>query len=139
MEKTYFLYNGIKYYVGTIIEVREDHRELFNYWSVVKFVKCDDAGMYYFSSLHDIWTLYTLSAGQLQLCIDKVLKAQLDIPVQDNRMEPQYIDGIVEAWTWYLLAMFGAPFVKGIGNVIIIWVFASIVFFTWRNNKINRK
>ena len=139
MEKNYFMYGGVKYYTGTIIQVREDHRELFRYRSMVEFVKCDDIGMYCFSLLEGVWPLYKLSEEQLHACIEQVLHAKRDIPGQSTKMEPKYIDGIVEAWTWYLLAMLAAPFVKGIGNVIVIWIFSSIVFFTWRNNKINRK
>ena len=137
MNKDYFVYHGTKYYADTIVEVHENKREFFHYWSVVKFVRCDEAGLYCFSSLYDIWTLYKLSAAQIPAYISKILTPELSPPITDTKMDPKYIDGIVEAWTWYLLAMVAAPFIKD--YTIVVWIFASVVFFTWRNNKINRK
>lgn len=54
----------------------------------------------------------------------------------DDLKAPKYINGIVEAWAWYIFVVILALFFRTPWN-IITWCIVSITFFTWRNNKMN--
>ena len=140
MKKNYFTYNGVRYYPGTIVELKEERKKDFGFCSYMKFSRYDDdSNKYCFTSLHDIWKQYFVFEDQIQICVNSILKTNLMPESTNEKIEPKYIDGIVEAWTWYIIIMFFALFIKGIGNTILIWVLTSIIFFNWRYNKINGK
>lgn len=138
--KDYFVYNGVRYYVGTVIELKEECRKDFKCSSYLKFIKYDDdSNKCCFGYMDDIWHGHWVSKDRLPMYIQSIHKAEL-IPENTNKtMEPKYIDGIVEAWTWYIIVMIFALLIKGASSTIILWIIASTIFFTWRYNKINGK
>lgn len=138
MDKDYFVFNNKRYYVGTIIEIKQNKKSMFGFYSIVKFVQHDSANnMYYFTSLDDIWKKYKISEEQLADCIEDISSSVTMQQTTNKTLDPRYIDGIVDAWIWYILIIFFAFFFNGIENKIIAWIVASIVFFNWRNEKIN--
>jgi hypothetical protein len=93
--------------------------------------------LYCFVSLHDIWKQYKISSQQILLYVDYIAKGVLVAENSNKTLDVKYVDGIVEAFTWYIIIMLCAIFIKGIFNVICVWVVASIIFLNWLRNKIN--
>lgn len=136
MNKNYFIFNNKQYFPETLIQIKTECRKDFGFYSILKFIRYNnDNNLYYFSSLFDKWHYYKLTYQELLDCIDKVQAEGL--PIQTSKLNPAYVDGIVEAWVWYILIMIFAVFVKGIGETLIVWIVATIIFFQWRYKKIN--
>ena len=136
-EFTPFIFKDLPYYAGTIVEVDQKWKQNFRFNTVLKFIgynKNEDT--YCFITLHDNWTIYRLSNAQVSLYINRILKEVVYKPDNNNDMDPKYIDGIVSAWTWYIIIMLFAFFVYGIVNKICIWIVATFIFFNWRHKKI---
>ena len=136
--KNYFEYKGRKYYKGTIVQIYEKDRINFGFYNMLRFTGCDnDNSICYFSSLYDLWHQYSIPDNQLETCIE-IIAVPCGLEIQENqdiKVDPKYIDGIVSAWIWYILAMIFGLFLKGPINTIGTWVLASIVFFGWRRKK----
>ena len=131
-----FIFNGKLYYIGTVVKVKEGFEQYFKFNSMLQFTGyIIDEKAYCFSSLQDKWEVYRLSSRQVSEYIDKVLQANV-VEYNDNKENIQHIEGIVSAWIWYILIMFFALFFKGVGNVIMTWLFATFIFFSWRHRKI---
>jgi hypothetical protein len=140
MNKNYFHFNGNQYYTGTVVAIKEEAKQHVGFCSMLKFVDYNiENDLCNFVSLYDTWHSYTLTDEQLKLYIEYVAKAYVATTryEQTHKVEPKYIDGIVSAWIWYILIMIFALFLKGIENVIGLWSLASIVFWSWRCNKMN--
>ena len=131
-----FIFNGKKYYTGTIIETNEDLRQFINSSSKLQYIgyKAEEKA-YYFSSVYDIWKIYKVPKEQLSNYINNILY-EGEIKNANYIIEPKYIEGIVSAWIWYILIMFFAFFFKRIIYVIITWCLATFIFFNWRSKKI---
>lgn len=56
--------------------------------------------------------------------------------VVEELRDPKHIDGIVEAWAWYIFIMLFAIIFVFPWNIVTWWV-ATVVFFTWRNRKMH--
>ena len=140
-EQYYFDFNDVRYGCGTIVKIYNEKTEQFNYCSnmIFKGYNYNNDKLYHFGSLYDKWDNYCMTQSELQVYIEQIKNANYLIEPQDNfkRIHPSNLDGIVAAWTWYILVMVFAIFVKGTGNIIIIWVIASYIFWTWRNKKMN--
>jgi hypothetical protein len=138
MDNAFFVFNNKRHYIGTIVSVKQHKKNMFGYNSTVRFVQYNrNNNLYYFASLYDIFDRHGIPEYQLQDCIENVLTSCDMNNNTSNKLDPKYIDGIVNAWCWYILIMFFAFFLEGIGNQIITWTFSSFVFFNWRNKKIN--
>lgn len=139
MIKNYFMFKGRRYYIGTLIKINENQKENFNYYSIVEFIQYDDNNnLYCFNSPYEPLRMFKITDEQISIYIKEIINGVIDNPANNNKTEPKYIDGMFNAWIWYILVMFFALFIKGIYNTIILWITASIIFFRWRNNKINR-
>ena len=131
-----FIFNGKKYYTGTIIETNEDLRQFINSNLKLQYIGYKTKEKtYYFSSVYDIWKIYKVPKEQLSRYIKNVLY-EGEIKNVNYMIEPKYIEGIVSAWIWYILIMFFAFFFNKITYVIITWCLATFIFFNWRSKKI---
>jgi hypothetical protein len=130
-----FVFNGKYYYAGTIVEIYSEYVQQFKFNSILKFVGYNiSENAYYFSSLYNVWDIYKLSYEEISIYIHQVLQEN---QIQyDNHVNENYIDGIVSAWIWYILAILFSLCLQGIGNVICALVFATVIFYHWRNKKI---
>lgn len=63
-------------------------------------------------------------------------QAVTNVVIAEELRNPKYIDGIVEAWAWYIFIILLAIIFIFPWN-LISWVIASIVFFSWRNKKMH--
>lgn len=131
-----FIFNDRPYYVGTIVSINEAWKHKVGFNSILKFVWYNsDEDAYCFTTLQDNWNIYKLSNEQILMYVESILNDN-KMEVKNQDINPQYIDGIVSAWIWYILIMLFAVFLQGVTNVILVWVIATIIFFNWRQNKI---
>lgn len=133
------LFQNKLYAQGTVVKIYEKYKEKFKFNSYIVFVKYDSQNkLYCFTSLHNSWDTFHIPQDQLYVYIECIFA-----PCFTNKLEtcskakPQYIEGIVSAWIWYILIMVFALFLAGVENVIMVWILASVVFFNWRRRKIN--
>lgn len=131
-----FIFNNKFYYPGTIVKIKKEWEQYFQFNTVLQFTGyIIDERAYCFSTLQDRWRIYKLSSEQVSEYIEDVLKESLK--ECDNKIvNTEYIDGIVSAWIWYILIMLFALFFKGAENVIMTWCLATFIFFSWRHKKI---
>lgn len=131
-----FIFNGNIYYPGTIVKIKEECRQFVGFSSMLKFTGyIVDERVYCFSSLYDTWNVYKMSSKQISEYI-KSISSKGEARHNEKKVNPEYIEGIVSAWIWYILAMFFFMFAKELGNVITGWCFATFIFFRWRHKKI---
>ena len=133
----YFKFKGNLYSEGTIVKIYSDKQKKFGFNCCLKFYKFDrEQNKYKFNSLYSCWDTYELSKEELGIYIESIERAYLPIASgKKTKVEPKYIDGIVTAWTWYILILFGSLFIKGIIVKILIQIIATYIFTTWRSKK----
>lgn len=135
MDNTYFIYNQIKYHNGTIVEIYDQYTHYFKFNRILKFTGYNAKdNLYYFTSMHDTWAIYAMTAQQILLYIKEIL--EYPVVMQENKINPNYIENIMTAWIWYILIFILSLCAKGIGNVILGCVASTIIFFSWRHKKI---
>ena len=128
-----FIFNGQTYYVGTIVQVKEEWKQNFKFSSILKFTGYNiDEHVYCFTTLQDIWTIYKLSEEQIQLYISHILQYG-ENKIESNEIDPKYIDNIVSAWIWYIFLM-GITLI--FNGSLAYWTVISIIFFMHRNKKL---
>lgn len=136
----YFCFKNNKYGKGTVVQVREECKEKFKFYSHLVFEEYDNKNkLYCFKSLYDKWDSFEIPRSQIAEYIEQIAKPQYNIAQNDspNKVNPNYIEGIVSAWIWYILIMIFGLFLKGPILTITVWTIASIMFFSWRHKKIN--
>ena len=134
-----FVFNGMFYYVGSIVKIKEEWQKNFKFNTTLQFSGyIEDERIYVFSPIQDRWTMYKLSIEQISQYIERVLNSNTEYnnSINNKMVAPQYIDGIVSAWIWYILIMLFAFFFQGVENKIMAWSIATFIFFNWRNSKI---
>ena len=140
--KKYFLYKGKQYFVGTIIKIHPEMRDKFNFYAMLRFIKYDSISqLCYFTSLYDSWKSYIIPEKQLNKYIEAIVHSGdlVDDTMYCQNNNPNYIEGIVDAWIWYIISMLFSCMLNGFHNVICAWILASIIFFSWRRKKIKRR
>ena len=134
-----FLYKGKVYESGAIVKIKEGKEDQFDFCSVLVFDRYDVESKYcVFHCIYDGWRVYNIHVLDLEIVIDSVVPAYSSTKKKSRyKVEEKYIEGIVSAWIWYILAMLLGVVAKGIDNQILVWTAASFVFFTWRRQKLN--
>lgn len=136
----YFSFKGHNYGVGTVVKVCQKHQDKFDFYSYVIFDKCNfENETYRFRSRCSVWDRYDIPKDKLEEYIEQITQpCEIDNQVCFSpKVEEDYIEGIASAWIWYILIMIGAIFLKGIGNMLGVWIIASVIFFSWRSKKKN--
>lgn len=134
----YFYFNGHVYESGTIVQLREECRQNFHYHSYLIFDTYDSKTQTYnFHSLYNCWDKCQIPARQFNHVIKSVTPSNSFNNQSSYKIEEKYVNGIVSAWIWYILIMLLGLFLKGPDNVILTWVAASVIFFTWRYRQMN--
>lgn len=132
-----FFLNGKYHYIGTVVNIKEMQKQYFGFHSILRFVEYNEFdNFYYFSSLYNEWEIYKLSKEQINMCFENVVEEGA-VELDDGKIKPEYIDGIVSAWIWYILIILFALCLKNIGQVVMTLLFSTIIFFHWRHKKIN--
>ena len=135
--KKYFKFKGNSYYEGTIVKIYDDKQKEIEFNRYLKFYKFDhEQNKYKFHSIWSCWESYAFSIEELESYIESIETACThDMLEKKSKVEPKYIDGIATAWTWYILIMLGALFIKGIIGKILTQIIATWIFTTWRAKK----
>lgn len=136
MKEKYFIYNGKKYYSGTNIII---------WWtctftkSVMRanaaFIEHDLSNGQYVVEIYGKQYFYSEDHFYKVLCsvIDNSKVNVSKTPKPHTFTDELNIDGLLIAWIWYI-------FIMAVGVIfydrIAIWIFASVVFFNYRNNKL---
>ena len=135
----WFYFKGLLYRGAPIVQVKDEYRKDFKFNTYLVFEGYDEKNkICHFHYLHNVWEKYVIPVDKLDIVILNVTpdcnygKKQSPIKVEEK-----YIENIVSAWIWYLLAMFLAVFLKDLSDVILAWTTASFIFFRWRHIKMN--
>lgn len=132
----YFFFKDQQYAKGTIIKIYENHKKDFKFTTRLCFDGFDtETQLYHFHKLNNCWERFTLTKEQLEKYIECILvPSELNIN-SEQKVNYDYVEGIVSAWIWYILIMFFCLFLKDIWNVILGWATVSFMFFNWRHKK----
>lgn len=134
----YFIYNGKVYNSGTIVVIRWCNsmtRSVLN--TKAKFICCNPGSKEYILEVYGERYTYTEDSFYKVLCYIEDTNHYMNNTqhkVENRTLTDELnIDGLFFAWIWYILIMLIAVvFHARIG----IWIFASIVFFNYRSNKL---
>ena len=131
MPVEYFLrYKGKCYDVGTMLRFKQNSRvyagtiQRFTHngmWLLV-----NTGNEYYLSRI------YSLDNVILDIVIPVYYEEPT--PIYINNKEPPSDDDMFVGWVWYIVIMVGALIFK---ECLMIWVFATIVFFLWKKGFLN--
>lgn len=134
-----FYFKGSNYGRGTVVQIYEKKKGEFKFYSYLIFEECDNNNLCRFRSPYNNWEHFNISTNQLQEYIEAITEPHAVIVNAGSypQVNQEYVEGIVDAWIWYILVMFLGLFLKGIVNVLGVWILASIVFFSWRHKKMN--
>lgn len=132
-----FEYNGNVYYSGTVIKTQKTKfcQNMIGFSEYLVFEGIDINHNCRFRPLHNIKT-YTIPKEDLNKYI-----ALIEKPITIDNInfapvvETKHIDGIIPAYTWYILIMFGSIFLSGILSKILVMGISSAVFWSWKSKK----
>lgn len=129
----YFTYKGIMYPRGTIFTIMNMNNEI-----EASFLRAIDGGresMYcYKCQGKELWSYEHLFYSYIYRVTDKV-DPEVKPPKVIVRKDSQ-IDGLVLGWMWYIFLMVISTIFK---DNIGLWIFESIVFWSWRAKKIKEE
>lgn len=142
MIENYFIYNGIKYYSGTIIKIKRfgNAKEAV----FLGYNKNINQYMVRFDTNNTVFYRSDAFNKDIVEITNRSNKSFIDwAQREDERLHPKLtasrevsIDGMMLAWIWYVLIMLVAVIFN---DRIEIWTFASIVFFSYRNKKLKER
>ena len=142
MIENYFIYNGIKYYSGTIIKIKR----FGNAKEAVFLGYNKNINQYMVRFDADSTVFYRSDAFNKDIVeiTNQSNKSFIDwVQREDERLHPKLtarkemsIDGMLLAWIWYIVIMLVAVIFN---DRIGIWIFASMVFFSYRNKKLKER
>lgn len=131
MWRDYFEINGEKYYTGTVFIVKYNGRP-----TEASFVYYDTERFKYVFKINDITFHYPDSwFWDMFIEVTDKKNTYVHLPIVKRKREFD-IDGMSVGWTWYITLMLISLIFK---DAIGLWVFISIVFFSWRSEKINKE
>lgn len=132
MKQNYFEYNGKKYYTGTVFITRDnmwieteasficydtDHEEyIFN----IRGCRYRDRGEVF-------WKRF--------IAVTDKVNNNVRMPVTKT-MKDMQIEGLFIGWVWYVFLMLVSTIFN---DAIGLWIFISVVFFSWRAKKIKEE
>lgn len=132
----YFKFKGDIYCSDTVVKIYDNKKEKFGFSTYLNFVEfIETENKYYFCNLHNCWKEYSMTEEELELCIESIATAYGPTLPGETNDESYDVDGIVPAWTWFILALVASLFVQGILNKILIQIVAISVFTIWRESK----
>lgn len=138
----YMKFNGEYYDVGTIAKIKGPYGPVLARFVGWKYgdVGCFDPVDNNWIGLYDTYN----QAGVMVYCIEII------VPVKPKLQQTEYRSGIYRtqdrdkppscdvdiAWIWYIIVMAVAVIFN---DRVLIWIFASALFFLWKNGFLNNK
>lgn len=127
----YFIVNGKKYYTGTVFITKDIVKEVeaaFIYYDI-------DKSKYVYKIGNCTMHAHTKIFWNNFVSVTDKKDNKVHAPVIRKRNEFD-IDGLFLGWVWYIfLMLISIIFNDAIG----LWIFFSIVFFSWRHKKIKEE
>lgn len=150
MKQNYFIYYGKSYGSGTTIVVKYyDHiakityetEAIFLYYDpklnayAFKFKNKDYINIYPGKAFYDI--IVSVLENKIDSNYINYIQSCPEISAKKWTLKKELsIDSLLIAWVWYLFIMAIGTIFKG--NVLI-WIFASLIFFSYRNTKLKER
>ena len=143
--RDYFVYDGKKYNTGTVIYIKEsnlyagyDIEEevvFLGYYDIQnKYVIMSKDGLCFISEENFYKKLICVTEKMNKNYINWAYKYNEKYVNEFKTFKDELnVDGMFVAWMWYIIVMVFALFMN---DRIIAWIFASIVFFNYRKNKL---
>lgn len=127
----YFVWNGVKYYTGTVIIINDMGKQV-----EAPFVCFDKTYNYYVYKVGD--GQHMMRPAQFEKAIVKVTDkrdAKVHMPVVKTLKDSE-IDGLFLGWVWYIFLMAVSTIFK---YNFLWWALISFGFFTMRADKIKKE
>ena len=128
MYLNYFVYNGQKYYTGTVVKLRSGKAGSF----ICRIAERD-------------WSVFKVDGYRMIIpgdCMQSTIVSITDqvnknvhMPVQKTFKDSD-IDGLSLGWVWYIFLMLISILFK---DCIKLWIVISVLFFGWRALKIKEE
>ena len=127
----YFVWNGVKYYTGTVIVVKDMGRQ-----TEATFVCYDKTYNYY---------IYKIKDGRAMRRPDQFEKSLIEVTNKRNdkvrmpavkTLKDSQIEGLFLGWVWYIFLMAVSTIFK---CNFLWWTLISFGFFTMRADKIKKE
>ena len=131
MKQNYFLVNGIKHYTGTVFIANQNGKQ-----SNATFIFYDTEYRKFVYRIKDC--NYVVGEDEFRkrfITITEKKDCTTTTPIQ-KQMKDFEIEGLFVGWMWYIFLMVISTILQ---DAIYFWILISIVFFSWRANKIKRE
>lgn len=131
MMRNYFEVNGEKYYTGTVFIVKNMGKQVeatficYNTERSLYVYKIDRCRYY----MHNDMFVHNF------VCVTDKRNMDARMPVTKTRKDMD-IDGLFIGWVWYIFLMALATIFK---ENIGLWILISVIFFSWRSEKIKKE
>lgn len=130
----YFIVDGNKYYTGTVFKVKYMGKIVDAVFVCTYFA----SHVYIVYKIKDCGTQYNTPVDMFKdkfVCIAGVVDNETKVP-QTKHKRDRDVDGLAIGWLWYVFLMAIATIFK---ENIGLWILISVVFFSWRNEKIKKE
>ena len=131
MQRNYIVVHGAKYYTGSVFIInfrKKMQRAVFVcYIPETNKIRCKISGSFWFINANDF--------NNRLVEITNEVDRSVHMPIIRKKHDME-IDGLFLGWMWYVFLMaISTIFYDRIG----LWIFISIVFFSWRAKKLKEE
>ena len=131
MKQNYFVFNGKKYYTGTVFIVKRLGKQ-----TEASFVYYDTDRERYMYKINECRYCSPESVFKNEfVSVTNKINNKVSVPLVKTKRD-RNISGLFLGWLWYIFLMLISVIFK---DVIGLWIFISIVFFSWRSKKIKEE
>jgi len=132
MVNNYFDFNGKRYYTGTVIIVTDHLGKQVE----ATFICYDvDHASYVYKVNNCRWRLKEEHFRRALVAVTDTAHSDVRLPVVKKKNEFD-IEGMFLGWLWYVFLMALSIIFK---DRIGLWIMISVIFFSWRSNKIKKE
>ena len=131
MKQNYFLSNGEKYYTGTVFVVYHNGKQV-----EATFICYDTKYQKFIYKIKDCTYIVGVDEFRKRFVSITGEKNYIASAPTEQKMKDSEIDGLFIGWVWYIFLMAISSIFK---DAIGLWVLISVVFFSWRANKIKKE
>ena len=131
MYQNYFVVNDTKYYTGTVFLVKNMGRE-----EEASFVCYDLTRKKYVYKINDCkYHMDEITFQNRFIGITDKANHEVRVPTIKTKKDTE-IGGLLLGWMWYIFLMVISVIFK---DAVGLWIFISIVLFSWRSRKIKEE
>lgn len=129
--RNYFEVNGKRYYTGTVFIVNNMGKHV-----EASFICYNDVQSIYVYQIKDCtWRVPEQAFWRNFISVTNMHNSNVHVPVIKTKKDLD-IDGLFIGWVWYIFLMLISVIFK---DVIGLWIIISVVFFSWRAEKIKKE